>query len=51
MSCNRGLSSKQADYVYGKCKIEKVVGTKQVYGTEKCKANREENSDFEIKCL
>ena len=31
MSCKKGLTAKQAEYVHSKCMSEEVIGTEQVY--------------------
>ena len=42
---SEGLSAKQADHVYSKCKNEEVLCTKQVYS---CKSSDEEKSDSHL---
>ena len=32
--CEKGLTAKQAEYVYSKCKNEIVIGSEQVYECE-----------------
>ena len=34
VSCKKGLTAKQAKYVYSKCKNEEVIGSEQMYEHE-----------------
>ena len=34
ISCKKGLTAKQAEYVYSKCKNDEVIGSKQVFEYE-----------------